>query len=490
VNEGSQDLLLPTLALVAALVIPRLAFRAPVWLRWTLRTATVALLTFLMAAGIGSPFAPRFDTRDATRLLWQQVVEAGWWVVVGGVGIATVRLFIVLKNRPRETRILSDLVAGVITVATVFAVTTFAFSFPLGGLLATSGVIAIVLGLALQSTLSDVFSGIAVGLERPYKAGDLLWVEGNIEGRVIQVNWRSTHIGTIDGNVAVVPNSIIAKARLINRSSPTPQRNVTVEIKLHPHAIPEHCATTLTAAAFGCSMLLDEPLATVACTGLQGDALSYQITFSVPTSSVLSAARDELYAQVHRHLRHAGIALAIPGKGKPRPMGVPTVPQLLGESELFGSMEREHRDYLAGHFTTARIEAKTVVFAQGETPDALFLIASGTMGVTLPKPGKSPIINRLGPGETLGAVGLVTGSPFTATASALTPMKLYRLDRDHLVDAVSAKPELALAMEALAERVIYAMRRDATMNVSGELGRPEVLMDKFRNFLRLLSAQA
>jgi iron(II)-dependent oxidoreductase len=68
----------------------------------------------------------------------------------------------------------------------------FAFGGPIGSLVAPSGVVAIVLGLALQSTLSDVFSGIAVGLEHAYKPGDLLWVEGGIEGQVLQINWRST----------------------------------------------------------------------------------------------------------------------------------------------------------------------------------------------------------------------------------------------------------------------------------------------------------
>jgi small-conductance mechanosensitive channel len=91
-------------------------------------------------------------------------------------------------------------------------------------LLATSGVIAIVLGLALQSTLSEVFSGIVVGIERPYQPGDLLWVEGDVEGYVVQVNWRSTHIATAQHNIAIVPNSIIAKSRLVNRSAPTPLR--------------------------------------------------------------------------------------------------------------------------------------------------------------------------------------------------------------------------------------------------------------------------
>ena len=109
--------------------------------------------------------------------------------------------------------------------------------------------IAIVLGLALQSTLADVFSGIAVGLERPYQLGDMLWVEGDIEGVVTQVSWRSTHIRTRHNNIAIVPNSVIAKSRLVNRSSPTPTRVDTMVIKLDARASPDRCIKALSAAA-------------------------------------------------------------------------------------------------------------------------------------------------------------------------------------------------------------------------------------------------
>ena len=128
------------------------------------------------------------------------------------------RLVVVLENRPRETKIISDLLAGAIYTATTLAVVNFVFGVAIVGLVATSGVLAIILGLALQSTLSDVFSGIAVGLERAYKPGDLIWVEGGIEGQVLQVNWRSTQIATLNDSIAIVPNSVIAKSRLAEQS--------------------------------------------------------------------------------------------------------------------------------------------------------------------------------------------------------------------------------------------------------------------------------
>lgn len=182
-------------------------------------------------------------------------------------GIAFIRILVVLENKPRETRIVSDLLAGAIFVCAALAIANLGFALPVRGLLATSGVVAIVLGLALQSTLADVFSGIAVGLERPYKPGDLLWVEGAIEGAVREVNWRSTQIATGDRNVAVVPNSGIAKARRVNRSAPSPARTDTVTIRLDAATPRERAVAVRAAAVRNCRIPLAGPPPVLACTG-------------------------------------------------------------------------------------------------------------------------------------------------------------------------------------------------------------------------------
>jgi small-conductance mechanosensitive channel len=87
-------------------------------------------------------------------------------------------------------------------------------------LLATSGVVAIILGLALQSTLGDVFSGIVVSFSRPYRPGEWISVEGGTDGRVIEMNWRATSILSARRDLAIVPNSTIAKSKIVNVSSP------------------------------------------------------------------------------------------------------------------------------------------------------------------------------------------------------------------------------------------------------------------------------
>ena len=78
---------------------------------------------------------------------------------------------------------------------------------PIEGLLATSGIVALVLGLALQSTLADLFSGIALNIEDPFGAGDRITVDGGNEGQAIEINWRATRIRNRSGDTTVIPNS-------------------------------------------------------------------------------------------------------------------------------------------------------------------------------------------------------------------------------------------------------------------------------------------
>ena len=85
-------------------------------------------------------------------------------------------------------------------------------------MLATSGIVAIVLGLALQSALGDVFSGLSLSSKKPYRIGDEILLEGGAAGEVILINWRSIDLKNGANDVVILPNSAIAKMRILNRS--------------------------------------------------------------------------------------------------------------------------------------------------------------------------------------------------------------------------------------------------------------------------------
>jgi small-conductance mechanosensitive channel/CRP-like cAMP-binding protein len=487
-NEALFVLILASLLLAITLVVARLRPRWPLSVQLATRVVVFAMLTILVQRLLGSPLAPHYSAISSRRDVWEHVIEAGWWILAARVGVTLVRLLVVLEHRPRETQIVSDLIAGGIYLATLLAIVNYVFSVPIAGLLATSGVIAIVLGLALQNTLADVFSGIAVGVERPYKAGDLIWVEGGIEGHVVQVTWRSTHIATFQSTVAIVPNSVMAKARLINRSQPSPVRGDTIEIRLDALTPPEQCIATLAAALQAAMVPLAAPAPSVSFTGLHGDGAVYELGYSVASSAMLDKARTEVLEQVHRHLSHAGIALAVGGMAGPGMMRVPTPAEMLEQSDLFGTLDAEERQALASRFEEASLERGEVLFHEGDKAKYLFLVASGVVEISRTGSSGLRAVHRMSPGESLGVIGLITRSAYSATAKALTPVKVFRMDKASVAAAIAATPRLAAGLETLAEQGRAALARDAAADQRQHSQRPEEIRSRLRGFLRILAS--
>jgi len=442
--------------------------------------AVLAALTWFVHQEAGSPFGPEVQGGG----LGPHLLLAAWWIACGRLAVHIGRLALGGKTRGQEVRIVSDLLAAVIYLTTIFAIIRFAFGLPIGGLLATSGIIAIVLGLALQSTLSDVFSGIAVGLERPYKPGDVVAVEGGVEGTVVQVNWRSTQIATGYNNIVSIPNSIIAKSRIENRSSPTTMRGDNVVVSLDPHVDPRRCIAALGAAVRSCRIPLPAPAPTVLCTGLQGDGARYEVWYSVPSSKEIGAARTELFTQIHRHLRHSGIAFAVAGQASIEPVKVPDISDLLEQSDIFSVLGAEDRAALAERFVKVSFEAGDFLVKEGDLPTMMYLLVSGT--AEMDHEGRSLSISRLGPGEAFGLIALVTDTPYSVSAKALTPLSAYRLTKEDITSTMMARPGMMDGLEKLVRHRHEILLRELNSQETAPLKSPEMFLSRVRQFLSRL----
>ena len=87
------------------------------------------------------------------------------------------------------------------------------------------------MGLALQDTLGNLVSGLALQMQRPFDVGDWVEFEGAQQaGRVTEVTWRATSIMTVDQVEVILPNAGLAKAAIRNYSRPSPVLNGCIEI--------------------------------------------------------------------------------------------------------------------------------------------------------------------------------------------------------------------------------------------------------------------
>ncbi|WP_457300866.1 mechanosensitive ion channel family protein, partial [Phyllobacterium sp. P5_D12] len=179
----------------------------------------VALTVLLLYHGI-VPYQEEPQASEAFERIFIALAKIIWWINAASALVGFVRVYLRFEGQPREGRLVQDLVVGLIYLGATLSVVAYVLGVPVGTLIATSGVFAIILGLAMQSTLSDVFSGIALNLGRPYSIGDWIVLNDKIEGRVVETNWRSTHLLNSTNDLVVLPNSFLAKVGLTNLSSP------------------------------------------------------------------------------------------------------------------------------------------------------------------------------------------------------------------------------------------------------------------------------
>jgi small-conductance mechanosensitive channel len=235
-----------------------------------------------------------------------------WWVL--GAWLIRSLLTLILRrtlfpndNQPHARRLFADLASGLVYVVALVGIMETVLKQPISAVLATSGVLAIVLGLALQNTLADVFSGLAINIERPFGAGDWITMNGEVEGQVTEINWRATRIRTSSNDFIVVPNSVIARAAVTNHRRLNEPHLCTLSLKVD-HSVPPARVIDALQAATGSSPAIAPGSRPIAYAREFVDALVvYEICFGVDDFSAVPSVRSEVISRVNDALLREGI---------------------------------------------------------------------------------------------------------------------------------------------------------------------------------------
>ncbi|HEV7308039.1 mechanosensitive ion channel family protein [Ensifer sp.] len=271
------------------------------------------MTTVMIVAGLVPHRSGDAQFRGAAALLATSA-RVLWWTHLAWSLIGFVRIYIVLEKRPKEARLLQDLVVAVVYLGVALSILGFVFNAPIGTLVATSGVVAIIFGLALQNTLGDVFSGIALTVGRPFAIGDWIALSDGTEGRVIENNWRSTFLLTGAHNVVVLPNSALAKVGLTNLSRPDETHQVPLLVRVLPDRSPEQVEQVMQAALLACARIVHDPMPVVALKTIDCVAIEVELQFRVKSPAERTPARNEVITRVHEQCRQGGLSLAPPAQ--------------------------------------------------------------------------------------------------------------------------------------------------------------------------------
>jgi small-conductance mechanosensitive channel/CRP-like cAMP-binding protein len=424
-----------------------------------------ATLTTLMLARNIVPYRPSAVLGSAPERLFVGVLEVVWWLSAAWLTSGFLRAFVVLGRKPTEAKLVQDLLAALIYLAAVFAIVANVFDLPVRGLLATSGALAIVIGLALQSSLGDVFSGIVLNLERPYHVGDWIILDGDLQGAVIETNWRATHILTSTEDVAVIPNSVVAKSKLINCSAPTKVHGATTRIRLESALTPAVGCALMREVLLGSARVLRTPPPTVTIKDLSADMIDFELGYSVADVGLVDDAQNEVFDRVYRAATAAGIRFAsrlvpLTIQATPDAAESATPARLISGISLFSTLTDSEKAALAAQMIRKDYKSGEVIVPNGTVVQALNIISDGVLVATEEHNGLQIERMRLTPGIYFGETGLLTGQPLSGEIAALTKAVIYEISKDALFPLIKARPGMAeelselLASRQLARRTV------------------------------------
>jgi potassium-dependent mechanosensitive channel len=184
-------------------------------------------------------FVESWITEDVSHAQEEMIVtlfQLLWWIIPAILLNMAIERFLWIPLEEKTDRYVPNLVrllvSSLIFLLATLGIVGFVFQQAVTSLLATSGVVAMIVGLGIQVNLANIFSGIGLSIERSFRIGDWVKIGEFEEGKVININWRVTQIQTRKGYILNLPNSTVSTSDIYNFTHPDNQYRLRVTIPI------------------------------------------------------------------------------------------------------------------------------------------------------------------------------------------------------------------------------------------------------------------
>jgi small-conductance mechanosensitive channel/CRP-like cAMP-binding protein len=421
--------------------------------------------------------------------------------VIRLVVFIVVDYFIRHRNEVVIPTITRDFILGILYVITAMIVIKHRTNVNLGSILTTSAILTAVIGFAMQDTLGNLFSGLALQLEHPYQIGDWISFEGTV-GKVVGITWKSTKILTRSEEMIFVPNNTISKSTLVNLSRPTPRHAASVEFSASYEDPPHKVRKTVVDIMTGMEGILKDPPPAVRIARYDSTSIAYKAFFITEDIAGEERIKMDILGAIWYRFRNEKIRIPYPIqetwqidkkevenlrialKKREEDETIRTLDGLEIFRDLPGDTKRELAEHVA---VLAFAEGETIV-RQDDKSGPMYIIQRGKCGVFVAHEGHPTAkIATLGEGAFFGEMSVLTGEPRIATIMAETDVVCCEIDKGDMQLLFSKHPQLlAKAGEALIRRRSaiseYKSKLDEESHGTNQQGH---LVAKIKSFLGL-----
>src|SRR5438309_8038844 len=374
-------------------------------------TVVVFIGTFFIAVGIGRFLKQRAGVRLGllfrlfclTLAFYAAIpvygVHAPWRHHVGAAAILlSTALVVALVNRyiwdlyfakKRQTTIphfLREVVGGLIFLLVLLLVLSYGYhaEAQLKGLLAGSGVVAIVVGFAGQNLFAGIIGGIAIHINRPYKLGDWLKV-GDTYAEVREINWRSTRLCTNDDIYLDIPNNEMVSHQIVNLHYPTEIHAMRIRVGVEYKNPPNLVKDALGRAAQSAKNVVPNPPVKVFLVDFADYAVIFEIKYYMGNHARINETNDAVRTNVWYELKRQGITIPFPIRtlhverkaARPVQEDQEEALSILRDEPLFSCLSEEQLNQLVTHARLSAFGRGEPVIEEGAAGDSMFVMLRG-----------------------------------------------------------------------------------------------------------------
>lgn len=370
------------------------------------------------------------------------------------IALVVVDYFVARRLKVEVPNILRDVALIAAFFVGVLLIFYYRTDLDVTGLFTTSAVISIVIGLALQDTLGNLFSGLALQTERSFNVGE--WVRfGDREGVVSDISWRATKLRTRTNDLVIIPNTVISKDIVINYSRPSRIHAELAHIGVHYRHRPAEVIAALEEASDQTEGILKRPRVDIRTKSYGDSAIVYEVKYWIKDYADLEDIDNDFMTRIWYSFKRHGIEIPYPIRDvrlrqvtqeTEQAEAVADDEHIYGHLrgvEMFEALNEEEARALAARARVEDFFTGETVLRQGAAGDSLYIIDTGRVEVIVAHDGQSERVAELGPSDFLGEFALLTGEERTATVVALEPTRFFVIDRQAFRDTLLRNPAIA-----------------------------------------------
>ena len=392
-----------------------------------------------------------------------------------------------VSRLPKDvTAIVIFSIAGLVIASTVFNKDTTK-------IIAASGAVSIVVGLALRTVILDLFMGLAIHVDRPFKMGDWIMVHQNrvethIIAEVIEINWRTTRLRTTRNNMVVIPNSKLGDTIVTNYMEPTPHFRMDLDFIIDFEVSAERATRVLTAgirAACENKGILDKPEPEVRLKKSTLEGMAYEVRyFILPKHISPNESLHVVNRTVLDHLINSGIMPAhskeevFLSRGKKRTLDASLdedLYQLLTRTELFRQLNAGEFKELFSEMQKRTLAEGEVLYQQEDEGHSMFVCLEGLLSSSVETEEEGGIkVRTIRAGQYFGEGAVLGDQRRKTTITTNTEVLLYEITREAFEPKLEQHSELRDQLQVSAGESVDEVKRMVEQAVKDKAAKPVV----------------